>query len=52
MKSHFRFFYKRFHQVFVHLTRPINEFLESECPPVQLIEEWGVVSYFSLMALS
>ncbi|MBA0624841.1 hypothetical protein Godav_010124 [Gossypium davidsonii] len=30
MKSHFRCLYKRFHQVFVPLTRPIEEFLEIE----------------------
>ncbi|MBA0776386.1 hypothetical protein Gotri_011388 [Gossypium trilobum] len=30
MKSHFRCLYKRFHQVFVPSTRPIEEFLESE----------------------
>ncbi|MBA0572195.1 hypothetical protein Golob_002553 [Gossypium lobatum] len=47
MKSHFRFLYKHFHQVFVHLTRPINEFLESEWPPNQLIEEW--VQYLSTL---
>ncbi|MBA0781733.1 hypothetical protein Gotri_002625 [Gossypium trilobum] len=40
MKSHFRFLYKRFDKVFVHFTRPINEFLESERPSNQLIEEW------------
>ncbi|MFQ6643379.1 hypothetical protein Gotur_018386 [Gossypium turneri] len=32
--------YKRFLQVFVPLTRPIEEFLESERPPNQSIEEW------------
>ncbi|MFQ6643530.1 hypothetical protein Gotur_018455 [Gossypium turneri] len=26
--------------VFVPFTRPIEEFLESECPPNQSIEEW------------
>ncbi|MBA0626820.1 hypothetical protein Godav_004415 [Gossypium davidsonii] len=40
MKSHFRCLYKRFHQVFVPSTRPIEEFLESEWPPNQSIEEW------------
>ncbi|MBA0746874.1 hypothetical protein Gogos_009353 [Gossypium gossypioides] len=41
MKSHFRCLYKRFRQVFVPSTRPIEEFLESEWPPNQSIEEWG-----------
>ncbi|MBA0789160.1 hypothetical protein Gotri_006833 [Gossypium trilobum] len=40
MKSHFRCLYKRFRQVFVPSTRPIEEFLESEWPPNQSIEEW------------
>ncbi|MFQ6643383.1 hypothetical protein Gotur_018386 [Gossypium turneri] len=40
MKSHFMCLYKRFLQVFVPLTRPIEEFLESERPPNQSIEEW------------
>ncbi|MBA0694464.1 hypothetical protein Goari_004754 [Gossypium aridum] len=40
MKSHFRCLYKRFHQVFVSSTRPIEKFLESEWPPNQSIEEW------------
>ncbi|MBA0664472.1 hypothetical protein Goklo_004462 [Gossypium klotzschianum] len=40
MKSHFRCLYKRFHQVFVLSTRPIEEFLESKWPPNQSIEEW------------
>ncbi|MBA0787596.1 hypothetical protein Gotri_000103 [Gossypium trilobum] len=40
MKSHFRCLYKRFRQVFVPSTRHINEFLESEWPPNQSIEEW------------
>ncbi|MBA0780028.1 hypothetical protein Gotri_004173 [Gossypium trilobum] len=39
MKSHFRCLYKRFHQVFVPSTRPIEEFLESKWPPNQSIEE-------------
>ncbi|MBA0844870.1 hypothetical protein Goarm_023316 [Gossypium armourianum] len=37
MKSHFRCLYKHFCQVFVPSTRPIEEFLESEWPPNQLI---------------
>ncbi|MBA0743451.1 hypothetical protein Gogos_006125 [Gossypium gossypioides] len=41
MKSHFRCLYKHFRQVFVPSTRPIKEFLESEWPPNQSIEEWG-----------
>ncbi|MBA0799775.1 hypothetical protein Gohar_010265, partial [Gossypium harknessii] len=40
MKSHFRCLYKHFRQVFIPLTRPIEEFLESEWPPNQSIEEW------------
>ncbi|MBA0610726.1 hypothetical protein Godav_011532 [Gossypium davidsonii] len=32
--------YKHFCQVFVPSTRPIEEFLESEWPPNQSIEEW------------
>ncbi|PPD69483.1 hypothetical protein GOBAR_DD33637 [Gossypium barbadense] len=40
MKIHFRCLYKHFHQVFVPSTRPIEEFLESEWPPNQSIEEW------------
>ncbi|MBA0766950.1 hypothetical protein Gotri_015934 [Gossypium trilobum] len=40
MKSHFRCLYKHFHQVFIPLTRPIEEFMESEWPPNQSIEEW------------
>ncbi|KAG4204684.1 hypothetical protein ERO13_A04G057152v2 [Gossypium hirsutum] len=40
VKGYFRFHYKHFCQVFVHLTRPIKEFLESDWPPNQLIEEW------------
>ncbi|MFQ6670849.1 hypothetical protein Gotur_035592 [Gossypium turneri] len=32
--------YKHFRQVFIPLTRPIEEFLESEWPPNQSIEEW------------
>ncbi|MBA0787857.1 hypothetical protein Gotri_027810, partial [Gossypium trilobum] len=40
MKSHFRCLYKCFRQVFVPSTRPIKEFLESEWPPNQSIEEW------------
>ncbi|MBA0787879.1 hypothetical protein Gotri_000029 [Gossypium trilobum] len=40
MKSHFMCLYKRFLQVFVPSTRPIEEFLESELPPNQSIEEW------------
>ncbi|MBA0776635.1 hypothetical protein Gotri_011600 [Gossypium trilobum] len=40
MKSHFRCLYKRFHQVFVPSTRPIEEFRKSEWPPNQSIEEW------------
>ncbi|MBA0857206.1 hypothetical protein Goshw_008965 [Gossypium schwendimanii] len=40
MKSHFRCLYKHFRQVFIPLTRPIKEFLESEWPPNQSIEEW------------
>ncbi|MBA0700678.1 hypothetical protein Goari_022000 [Gossypium aridum] len=40
MKNHFRCFYKRFRQVFVPSTRPIEEFLESEWPPNQSIKEW------------
>ncbi|MBA0838130.1 hypothetical protein Goarm_010223 [Gossypium armourianum] len=40
MKSHFRCLYKHFCQVFGHSTRPIEEFLESEWPLNQLIEEW------------
>ncbi|MBA0844869.1 hypothetical protein Goarm_023316 [Gossypium armourianum] len=40
MKSHFRCLYKHFCQVFVPSTRPIEEFLESEWPPNQLIEKW------------
>ncbi|MBA0876657.1 hypothetical protein Goshw_010778 [Gossypium schwendimanii] len=40
MKSHFRCLYKHFCQVFVPSTRPIEEFLESEWPPNQLIEVW------------
>ncbi|MBA0826366.1 hypothetical protein Goarm_011222, partial [Gossypium armourianum] len=39
MKSHFRCLYKCFCQVFVPSTRPIKEFLESEWPPNQSIEE-------------
>ncbi|MBA0643985.1 hypothetical protein Goklo_028223, partial [Gossypium klotzschianum] len=39
MKSHFRRLCKRFRQVFVPSTRPIEEFLESEKPPNQSIEE-------------
>ncbi|MBA0747907.1 hypothetical protein Gogos_004778 [Gossypium gossypioides] len=34
------FLYKRFRQVFVPSTKPIEEFLESEWPPNQSIEEW------------
>ncbi|MBA0743344.1 hypothetical protein Gogos_006031 [Gossypium gossypioides] len=41
MKNHFRCIYKRFRQVFVPSTRPIEEFLKSEWPPNQSIEEWG-----------
>ncbi|MBA0610725.1 hypothetical protein Godav_011532 [Gossypium davidsonii] len=40
MKYHFRCLYKHFCQVFVPSTRPIEEFLESEWPPNQSIEEW------------
>ncbi|MBA0804913.1 hypothetical protein Gohar_004467 [Gossypium harknessii] len=40
MKNHFRCLYKRFRQVFVPSTRHIKEFLESEWPPNQSIEEW------------
>ncbi|MBA0824917.1 hypothetical protein Goarm_021552 [Gossypium armourianum] len=40
MKSHFRCLCKRFRQVFVPLTKPIEEFLESEWPSNQSIEEW------------
>ncbi|PPD86647.1 hypothetical protein GOBAR_DD16416 [Gossypium barbadense] len=40
MKSHFMCLYKLFLQVFVPSTRPIEEFLESERPPNQSIEEW------------
>ncbi|MBA0833872.1 hypothetical protein Goarm_006287 [Gossypium armourianum] len=40
MKSHFRCLYKRFCQVFVPSTRPIEEFLKSEWPSNQSIEEW------------
>ncbi|TYH21869.1 hypothetical protein ES288_A04G080400v1 [Gossypium darwinii] len=40
VKGYFRFHYKHFCQVFVHLTRPIKELLESDWPPNQLIEEW------------
>ncbi|MFQ6648044.1 hypothetical protein Gotur_021856 [Gossypium turneri] len=39
MKSNFRCVYKRFRQVFVPSTRPIEEFLEIEWPPNQSIEE-------------
>ncbi|MFQ6629095.1 hypothetical protein Gotur_007989 [Gossypium turneri] len=37
-ESHFRCLYKRFHRVFVLWTRPIEEFLENEWHPNQLIE--------------
>ncbi|KAK5842472.1 hypothetical protein PVK06_004835 [Gossypium arboreum] len=40
IKSHFRCLYKHFRQVFVLSTRPIEEFLESEWPSNQSIEEW------------
>ncbi|MBA0785064.1 hypothetical protein Gotri_027475 [Gossypium trilobum] len=40
MKSHFRCLYKRFRQVFVPSTKPIEEFLETKWPPNQSIEEW------------
>ncbi|KAK5771857.1 hypothetical protein PVK06_048109 [Gossypium arboreum] len=40
MKSHFRYLYKHLCQVFVPLTRPIEEFLKSEWPPNQSFEEW------------
>ncbi|KAH1032446.1 hypothetical protein J1N35_044620 [Gossypium stocksii] len=40
MKSNFRCLYKHFRQVFAPSTRPIEEFLESEWPPNQLIKEW------------
>ncbi|MBA0786352.1 hypothetical protein Gotri_028069 [Gossypium trilobum] len=40
MKSHFKCLYKRFWQVFVPSTKPIEEFLESEWTPNQSIEEW------------
>ncbi|TYI46438.1 hypothetical protein E1A91_D13G107300v1 [Gossypium mustelinum] len=40
MKSHFRCLYKRFRQVFVPSTKPIDEFLETKWPPNQSIEEW------------
>ncbi|MBA0638004.1 hypothetical protein Godav_028936 [Gossypium davidsonii] len=40
MKSHFKRLYKHFRQVFIPLTKPIEEFLESEWPPNQSIEEW------------
>ncbi|MBA0662340.1 hypothetical protein Goklo_006482 [Gossypium klotzschianum] len=59
MKSHFVCLYKHFFQVFVPSTRPIEEFLESERPPNQSIEEWvfligiwGAISYSSLMVMS
>ncbi|MBA0826260.1 hypothetical protein Goarm_011130 [Gossypium armourianum] len=56
MKSHFRCLYKHFCQVFVPSTRPIEEFLESEWPPNQSIQEWvqnlRSISYSSLMVLS
>ncbi|MBA0794386.1 hypothetical protein Gohar_018720, partial [Gossypium harknessii] len=40
MKSHFQCLCKRFRQVFVPSTKPIEEFLESEWPSNQSIEEW------------
>ncbi|MBA0785683.1 hypothetical protein Gotri_027775 [Gossypium trilobum] len=40
MKSHFRCLYKHFRHVFVPSTKPIEEVLESEWPPNQLIEDW------------
>ncbi|MBA0717538.1 hypothetical protein Golax_005346 [Gossypium laxum] len=43
MKSHFRCLYKRFRQVFVPSTRPIEEFLESEWTLNQSIDEWSFV---------
>ncbi|PPR97475.1 hypothetical protein GOBAR_AA23193 [Gossypium barbadense] len=39
-ENHFRCLYKCFRQVFVPSTKPIKEFLESEWPPNQSIEEW------------
>ncbi|MBA0750672.1 hypothetical protein Gogos_002074 [Gossypium gossypioides] len=41
MKSDVRCVYKRFRQVFVPSTRPIEKFLEIEWPPNQSIEELG-----------
>ncbi|MBA0761468.1 hypothetical protein Gotri_024116, partial [Gossypium trilobum] len=40
MKSHFWCLCKRFRQVFVPSTKPIEEFLESEWPSNQSIDEW------------
>ncbi|MBA0735399.1 hypothetical protein Gogos_019252 [Gossypium gossypioides] len=40
MKSHFQCLCKRFRQVFVPSTKHIEEFLESEWPSNQSIEEW------------
>ncbi|MBA0756597.1 hypothetical protein Gogos_005414 [Gossypium gossypioides] len=38
MKSHFRCLCKRFRQVFVPSNRPIEEFLESEWPPNEWVQ--------------